>query len=73
VVASWFAWPAKIVLTYILDLAALLSRAPNALVHYVISIAGLVALYAAILFVTIVLWRKTRSKHGIITDIELVR
>lgn len=60
VVAGWFAWPASMILTYMLDLAGLLSRTPHALVRYMISIEALVLLYAAILLLTFVLWRKTR-------------
>lgn len=71
-IAGWFAWPASIILTYMLDLTAVLSRAPHVLAHYMISVWGLLTLYGVILFVVFVLWRKTRRKHGIITDIELI-
>jgi competence protein ComEC len=70
--AGWIAWPAKILMTYMLDIATLLSRAPHALAHYSLSLFGLILLYAAIVFLVLVLWRKVRSlaRHATITEIE---
>ena len=70
VVAGWLAWPARLVLTYILDLAAVLSRVPHALARVGLPVGGLVAMYALLVVGIIVLWRKT-PKLATITDEEL--
>jgi competence protein ComEC len=61
-VAGWFAWPAQMILTYVLDIANILSRVPHALVKYSLSLVGLLFLYGVIIVVTVVLWRKIRQK-----------
>lgn len=69
-VAGWAALPARLLLTYMLDLIALLSRLPFALAKPRISAPVMVALYAFFVFVSFILWRKTVVKSSIITDIE---
>lgn len=69
-VAGWFAWPARFVLTYMLDIAALLARVPHALAKYSLSLRGLLYLYAVMLLCLGVLQRKVRQKYGKITDID---
>lgn len=66
--AGWFAWPARFVLTYMLDMAALLARVPHALGQYALSVQGLVYAYGLIMAMLGVMWRKTRPIYGIITD-----
>lgn len=66
--AGWFAWPARIVLTYMLDMAALLARVPHALGQYQLPVQGLAYVYALILGAVSVMWRKARPIYGIITD-----
>ncbi|HSX45013.1 MAG TPA: ComEC/Rec2 family competence protein [Candidatus Saccharimonadales bacterium] len=68
--ASWLAWPAKILLTYMLDLAALLARIPHALWQQTLSIGGLFILYGAILLISSVLGHKT-TRRATITDIKV--
>jgi len=70
--AGWLAWPARIVLTYMLDLTSLFSRVPHALVHYSLALSGLIILYVFILFATMMLWLKVRIKHGVIKDREAI-
>jgi competence protein ComEC len=70
VLSGLLAWPAYIILTYMLDIVNLLSRVPHALVQLNLTTAGMVALYAVFLFVTFVLWRKTTSVRGTITEIK---
>lgn len=67
-IAGWFALPGKIVLTYMLDIAGLLSKAPHALLRGSIMLPGLIAMYVSILCMTTVLWQKYKPKYGTLTD-----
>lgn len=67
-VSGWFAWPAKALLTYMLDIAAVLAKAPHALLHGTLTIPGLVTFYVSILTATTVVWQKYKPKYGILTD-----
>ena len=68
-VAGWFAWPARIVLTYMLDIAHLLSRLPHVFVQNIaLSWAQFIFLYVLTAGFTIVLWFKNKPKSAIITD-----
>lgn len=67
--AGPLAWPANILLTYILDLAQLLSRIPYALVERRLSLAAMLFLYASVGVFTITLWHNV-TRNGKITDIE---
>lgn len=68
--AGWSAWPARVLLTYMLDVVNILARIPNALVSASISLAQMLLLYSASVIVTFILWQKTRSRHATITDTE---
>jgi competence protein ComEC len=72
-IAGWFAWPAQMILTYMLDIAAMLSRVPHAVAKYALSLTALVFLYGVIVVVLLVMWRKIRQKYGIITEKELAK
>lgn len=67
-ISGWFSWPANWLLTYILDVANILSRVPHALVKTSINTYQLVFLYSIILMISIVLYQKTRGgilkRHG---------
>lgn len=66
--AGWIAWPAKLLLTYMLDIASLLSKIPHAFLEHIgFSVTCLVMAYGSVLFVMIVLWRRSQ-KYAIITD-----
>ncbi len=69
VVVGWFAWPARILLVYILDLVAIAARVPHASVALTITAAGLMVLYASIGLIAIVLG-KTARQRDTITDIN---
>lgn len=58
-VASWLAWPAQLVLRYMLDVVALLAAWPQALVRRTLAAWQMVAFYAVIAFSTVIVWRKT--------------
>jgi competence protein ComEC len=59
--AGWFAWPANIILTYMLDIAQILSKVPHALVYAKAGIVELIIMYAILFAVVGVIYRKTRA------------
>jgi len=62
VIAGWLAWPATMLLTYMLDAAALLSKMPKSYVEG-IGFSGqfLSAAYGTMGVLMLILWHKTRS------------
>ncbi len=66
--AGLLALPARIILTYMLDIAELLSRVPNALVERKIELTHMLFLYSCILVFVLILWRATEKKHAIISS-----
>lgn len=71
-IAGWFAWPARILLTYMIDVTYLFARVPNALVERTLTLIQMLLLYGTLLFVTLTLHIKTRSNRATITEKELV-
>lgn len=72
-IAGWFAWPAALVLSYMLDVARLLARMPHAFVQHVsLSLLQMLNLYLIVAAVTAGLWFKSRLKSATITDKKLV-
>ncbi len=69
VLAGWLAWPAKILLTYMLDVVSILSHIPHAAVERSLSLISLLLLYLSLIFISFVMWRKV-SKNANITEIE---
>ncbi len=69
--AGWFAWPAKVILTYILDVAGLFAKIPQAVVQRKMSVGGLIVLYSSILIIILALLRAV-AKRATITDISSV-
>ncbi len=68
-VAGWFAWPAKMLLTYMLDAAHLLSCIPHSFVEHIgFSLPMMLAAYAIVGVCTILLNGKMGKKYAIITD-----
>lgn len=67
--AGWIAWPANMLLTYMLDIASLLSRVPHAFVENIkFTLAHLLSGYAMISFICLVLYGKVRGKYATLTD-----
>ncbi|HEX7963329.1 MAG TPA: ComEC/Rec2 family competence protein [Candidatus Saccharimonadales bacterium] len=63
--AGWLAWPARLLLTYILDMASLLSRIPHAFVEGIGFSAGALALsYVCVGWLLLVLRRRERYKSS---------
>ncbi|HWT55408.1 MAG TPA: ComEC/Rec2 family competence protein [Candidatus Microsaccharimonas sp.] len=71
-IVGWLAWPARILLTYMLDIATMLSRLPHVFAQNIgFTIWQMLASYVLIGFVSVALHRKTkRHKHATITDKE---
>lgn len=67
--AGWLAWPAKTLMTYMLDIANVLARIPHAFVENIgFSLLAMLTSYAIIGFLCLILWSKTRPKRATITD-----
>ncbi len=66
--SGWFAWPARLLLTYMLDITALLSKIPHALANQSIDLRYALALYAIIAFAVSGLWFKFVRKNVTVTD-----
>lgn len=69
-IAGWFAWPARILLTYMLDIAHLLSRIPHVFVQNIgLPASEMLAMYFLLAGITVLLWNKTKHlKSDTITD-----
>ena len=59
--AGWIGFPARLLLTYMLDTAAILSRIPNVFVQGIVfSLVQLLGLYALVGAIVTTLYRKTK-------------
>jgi competence protein ComEC len=68
--AGWVAWPARLLLTYILDAVTLLSRIPHALLQSTLRWPQMMFIYTVVILLSLVLWHKTKSKNGIIQEYD---
>jgi hypothetical protein len=68
--AGWFAWPARLLLTYMLDIAHLLARLPHIFVQNLsLPSAEMIGAYLLVALMTWVLWNKTKHlKNDTITE-----
>lgn len=67
--SGWIALPAKILLTYMLDIAHLLSDIPNVFIENIsLSLSQMLMIYVMVVIATILLWFKANSKSDTITD-----
>jgi competence protein ComEC len=79
VIAGWLAWPAATLLTYMLDIAALLSKIPKSYVEGIgFSWQFLSAAYGTIGVLMLILWHRTRSvaaktRASLPTNNQLIR
>lgn len=69
VLAGLLALPARLLLTYILDLTEIMSRIPHALAHKQIGLEAMLFLYGCSIVFVLVLWRAT-AKNAKLTDIK---
>lgn len=68
VVSGIVALPARILLTYILDLVELMSRIPHALVQRQLPLWAMLFLYGCVSLFVLVLWRTTEKKRVILAS-----
>ena len=66
-VAGWFAWPARVLMSYMVDLISLLAKLPHALVLRKLRLDQMLLLYGLIGIVMLIGWQKA-SKNSRITD-----
>ena len=62
--AGWFAWPANLLLTYMLDVARLLSDIPGIFLHRSVSVVGMLGLYSIIMLAVLLVQRHKIPKTG---------
>lgn len=68
--AGWIALPARLLLTYMLDVVALIAKIPNALSAKSLNLVQMIAAYLMIILACIIVWLLNRRKNAIITDEE---
>lgn len=69
--AGWFAFPARLLLTYMLDIAGMLSRIPHIFIQNVgLSLAQLLLLYGLLATALLVLYHKVSGRRRLQTSIE---
>lgn len=68
-IASWLAWPAKVVTTYMLDVAHILSLIPHGFTENIsISLLQMITMYVLVMLMTSLLWFKNKPESVKITD-----
>lgn len=67
-IAGWLAWPAKILLTYMLDIVHMLADIPSVLIHRSISLSYMLALYGLVLGLLIITYKKLPKHKKIETE-----
>jgi len=67
-IAGWFALPARLLLTYMLDIVHMLSSIPAVLIHRSISVFYMIALYVVVLAVIIVLYRRLPKRTNLTAE-----
>lgn len=69
VICGWLAWPALMLLTYMLDTAHLLAGLPHTFIdNHVLTLFGMLALYSMLAVLVWLLGFKIKRIHAIITD-----
>jgi competence protein ComEC len=61
--AGWFAWPARMLLTYILDVVNILSRIPNVMQRIKINSTVMFSAYMIVLALAITLHKRLKTKQ----------
>ncbi len=71
-IAGWLAWPAVLLLNYMLDIAHVMAHFPHIFVeNRSLPLSLMLCLYGLIILITTTLWHKTKSSRpDIITDIN---
>jgi len=66
--AGWLAFPARLLLTYMLDIVHLLASLPSVLVHRAISARYMLALYSIVLAFTFILYRRLPRRRDLAVE-----
>ncbi len=67
--AGWVSWPARLLLTYMLDIAHMLSRVPHIFIENIsFSVRQMLAVYIVVVGLSLALQFKTKPKNAKITD-----
>lgn len=72
--AGWLAWPARLILTYMLDIAHLLASVPRSFAQKIgFTVWQMIGVYLMVLLMTLGLYVKTkRANYAKITDINVI-
>jgi competence protein ComEC len=68
--AGLFALPARLLLTYMLDVVQTFARIPHAVVTFTLSLQGLVIIYGSLLALSLLLKKTTEVKHATLPQDE---
>jgi competence protein ComEC len=63
--AGWLAWPANLLLTYMLDVVRLLSGIPGIFLHRSLSVVGMLALYGLVASVLLLMQKRKLPKKAV--------
>ena len=69
-IAGWLAWPANILLTYILDVVRLFASIPGIFQRRSITTIGMVTFYAIILLIVLIFQKHKTPRNAILTDVN---
>lgn len=67
-VAGWLAWPALVLLTYMLDIVSIFAGIPHALAERSLSLWQMLVMYGAVGLISLVLWRKAMTPSAKIRE-----
>ena len=68
ILSGFIAWPARMLLRYMLDMVQVLSNVPYAFIESSISAPAMITCYVCIASMIVVVRLKLKRKYGIITD-----
>lgn len=66
-IVGWFAWPSRMILTYMLDVASLVARIPNMRFEVSIGVGTMLGMYSLIALITLLWWQKL-PQNAKVTD-----
>jgi competence protein ComEC len=66
--SGYAAFPARFLLTYMLDVAGFFAHLPHVVIEKSVSLVQMLFMYAVLGTLVVVLWLKNKDKHGIVTD-----
>lgn len=69
-IAGWFAWPAQLILTYMLDVVHMFASIPHALATTRLYPEQLILIYMIVMILVLVMWHRSQQKDATITDVN---